>query len=284
MAGKTSTWAPFPHPDPAFDHDGAALARAWPDLHAGDLEPFPDRDRAAALIASAGTSVPGREPAQLAQTLQQAWRDFHAGRFQQAWETGSALGPPGASVAVKAIGIHCFHLVEDEVEVLKRYQQAVALAEKALAALPDEPNSHYRHAFALGRYSQAAGVIKALKQGLAGRIRASLERTLELAPDHAEAHTALALYHAEVISKMGSLIGAMTYGAKASEAERHIARALKLTPKAPIVHVEHGNLLLLLKGEMGEDAAADAYERAAKCKPRDAMEALDAAWAAQQIE
>lgn len=281
MAGKRSAWTPFPYPDPAFDYAGPALKKAWPDLHAGDQEPFPDRARAASLVAAC---APDEDPETLANALQQAWRDFHAGRFQAAFETGVALGAAGVSVAVKAIGIHATHLVADSRQRLERYRQAVELAATALDALPDEANSHYRYAYALGRYSQEAGVVEALKGGLAGKIRRALERALELAPKHAEAHTALALYHAEVIAKMGSLIGGMTYGAKAAEAEKHIAAALGLTPKAPIVHLEHANLLLLLEGEKGEDAAAAAYERAAKCRPRDAMEALDAAWAAEQIE
>ena len=43
-------------------------------------------------------------------------------------------------------------------------------------------------------------------------------------------------------------------------------------------------MLLLLDEARNEDAAAEAYERAAKCKPLDAMEALDAAWARDQLE
>src|SRR4029453_7057319 len=109
---------------------------------------------------------------------------------------------------------------------LKRFEQAANLAEAAIRGLPDDANSHYRHAFALGRYSQGLSIAKALKQGLAGKVRASLDQALALAPKHAEAHTALALYHAEIIGKIGALIGGMTYGAKASEADRHIQAAI----------------------------------------------------------
>ena len=63
-----------------------------------------------------------------------------------------------------------------------------------------------------------------------------------------------------------------------------MATALKLTPDSPIVHLEHGNLLLLLHGDRREDEAAEAFDKAAKLKPHDAMEALDARHAASQIE
>lgn len=279
----TSAWAAFPHDAKGYAYAGDALKKAWPKLHAGDCEPFPDAKRAAALLKAAGKAAPKLDAEALAEALQEAWRAFHRGDFKAAHDAGVALGPIGASVAVKAMGIHATYLVDDEGERLKRYEQAATLAEAAVKALPDEANSHYRHAFALGRYSQGLSIAKALKMGIAGKVRAALEATLELAPKHAEAHTALALYHAEIINKIGAMIGGLTYGAKAAEAEKHIREAVKLTPASPIAHIEHGNVLLLLDEARNEDAAAEAYERAAQCKPLDAMEALDAAWAADQL-
>jgi hypothetical protein len=41
---------------------------------------------------------------------------------------------------------------------------------------------------------------------------------------------------------------------------------------------------MLLHGDKQEDAAATAYEKATRLKPRDAMEALDAAYAREQLE
>ncbi len=220
----------------------------------------------------------------LATRLQDAWRAFHHGDFKAAFDAGEALGVVGASVATKAIGIHATYLVDGDAEQLKRYEQAAKLAEAAVKALPDEANSHYRLAFALGRYSQGISIAKALKQGIAGKVRDALQVALDLSPKHAEAHTALALYHAEIIGKIGAMIGGLTYGAKASEAESHIKTALKLTPNSPIAHIEHGNVLMLLHGDKQEDTAAAAYEKAAKLKPADAMEALDAAYARAQLE
>ncbi len=283
MAAK-SGWAAFPHDAKGYAYAGEALKKAWPKLHAGDCEPFPDAKRAAALLKAAGKAAPKLDAEALATALQDAWRAFHHGDFKAAFDAGEKLGPIGASVAVKAIGIHATYLVDDEAEQLKRYEQAGKLAEAAIKALPDDANSHYRHAFALGRYSQGLNIAKALKLGIAGKVRASLDTALALEPKHAEAHTALALYHAEIINKIGAMIGGLTYGAKASEAEKHIKEAVKLTPASPIAHIEHGNVLLLLDENRNEDAAASAYEKAAKCTPLDAMEALDAAYAREQLE
>lgn len=284
MAAK-SAWAAFPHDAKGYAYAGDALKKAWPKLHAGDTEAYPDAKRAAALIAAAGKAAPkGLDADALASALQDAWRAFHRGDFKAAFDAGEALGPVGASVAVKALGIHATYLVDDDDEKLKRYEHAAKLAEAAVKALPDEANSHYRHAFALGRYSQGLSIAKALKAGIAGKVRAALDSTLELAPKHAEAHTAMALYHAEIIGKVGAMIGGLTYGAKAAEADKHIKTALKLTPDSPIAYIEQGNVLMLLHGDKQEDAAAAAYEKAAKLKPIDAMEALDGAYARAQLE
>lgn len=278
-------WNPFPLDASSYAFADDALKKAWPRLHAGDAEPFPDAKRAAALIKAAGKAAPkGVDADALAARLQEAWRAFHRGDFQTAFEAGEALGPIGISVAVKALGIHASYLVSGDSARLKRFEQAAALAETAASALPDEANSHYRHAFALGRYSQGLSIAKALRQGIAGKVRSALDIALELAPKHAEAHTAMALYHAEIIGKVGAMVGGLTYGAKAAEAESHIRTALKLTPASPIAHMEYGNVLMLLHGDRKEDEAAAAYEKAAGLAPADAMEALDAQYAREQLE
>jgi tetratricopeptide (TPR) repeat protein len=280
MAKKA--WAAFPHPSKAFDYDGAKLAKAWPALHAGDQEPFPDEKRVAALLKR--NPKLGKDAAAIAAALQDAWRAFHRGDFEAAYDGGVALNALGASVAVKAGGIHATYLLDGAAAKTARYESLVRLADEAVAALPDEANSHYRRAFAIGRLSQTISIGKALAQGLAGKVHDALDATLELAPRHAEAHTALGLYHAEIVAKVGGMLAKLTYGANTPDAEKHLKQALKLTPESPIAWIEYGNALLLLHGDKREDDAAEAFDKAAKLKARDAMEALDAAWAKAQLE
>ena len=45
-----------------------------------------------------------------------------------------------------------------------------------------------------------------------------LEAAIKLAPKHADAHIALGAFHAEVIDKVGALVGCMTYGVRADAA------------------------------------------------------------------
>ena len=281
---KKARWTTFPYSDSKFDYAGAKLKKTWSKLHAGDCEPYPDEKRVIALLASNPTLGKVTQATDIADTLADAWRAFHRGDFQDAYDAGVALGAIGSSVAIKAAGIHTARLVDDDKAREKSYSELVKLAEAAITALPDEANSYFRHAFALGRYSQCISVAKALTQGLAGKVKVSLERTIALEPDHAEAHTALGLYHAEVVSKVGGLIAGLTYGAKAATGEALLKRAIALTPDSPIAHIEYGNGLMLFYGSKKEDQAADEYEKATQLKPLDAMEKLDIEFAASQIE
>lgn len=277
-----SSWKAFPHPDKTYDYAGDKLAKAWAKLHAGDHEPFPDEKHVAKLIKA--NPKLGKDAAKIAAALQDAWRAFHRGDFHEAYDAGVALKALGASVAIKAGGIHATYLVDSDKDKTARFESLAALAEEAIAALPGEANSHYRRAFALGRYSQTISIAKALAQGIGGKVKESLDQALKLASKHAEARTALGVYHAEIVGKVGGMLAKLTYGASAAEAEKQLKEALKLTPDSPIAWIEYGNALLLLHGDKREDDVAEAYAKAAKLKPKDAMEALDAAWAREQLE
>ena len=157
-------------------------------------------------------------------------------------------------------------------------------AEAQAKSEPKNPNAHYQYAYAAGRYSQRISVAKALAQGYGGRIRAALEATLRLAPKHAEAHVAMGAYHAEIIDKVGALVGGLTYGAKKEAGEEHFRKALKLAPDSPIAHIEMANGMVLMHGRKMIEEAGKLYARAAAITPRDAMEKLDVEAARKELE
>lgn len=255
------SWNPFPYENADYNYAGDDLAEAWDALHLGDQVPFPEEE-----------------------ALQEAWRCFHRGDFQQAVEQADEFGIAGHAVANKATGIYATYLEDNASRQIDCFKAAIARAEEAIEAFPDDPNAHYFHAFNLGRYSQSISVVKALKQGVGGKIQKSLNRTLELQPDHAEAHTALGMYHAEIIDKVGKLVGGMTYGASERKAMDHLQRALELTPDAAIAKIEYGNGLYLLYGDDRFDEVSDLFVSASETEARDAMERLDVESALSELE
>jgi len=262
-----------------YRYAGEELHRQWKRLHRGDCEPWPDGQRIAALARQAGFAdlVAARGgTAAVAEGLQEAWRQFHAGDFVAAVDLGDGLGAPGASVANKAVAVRALYPPRSDPQQLhKMLTAAIARGEGAVAQLSDYPNAHYMLALVLGRYSQRLSILKALAQGLAGRVRTHLERTLKLEPHHAEAHVAFGLYHAEIVGQLGALAARLTYGASAEAALGHFRRAAQLAPASAIVHIEHARGLLRLDAERYREQAQSLYQRAAACEPRDAMEDLD---------
>jgi len=244
-------WTAFPHlGDHAFD--AAGVKKQWARLHAGDAEPLP---KEAAVL--------------------EAWALFHSGEFQKAVDAGLKAGDGGITVANKAACIYANYLEKKEKTKLDLFMEAAQRAEAQAAANPANANAWYWQAYALGRYSQGISVAKALAQGLGSKVKDALEKAIALQPRHADAHVALGSFHAEVIDKVGSLIGGMTYGAKKDIGLKLFQEALKIHPHSAIAMIEYANGLVMLEGDKKMKEATRLYEQAAAVKPLDAMERLD---------
>ncbi len=253
-------WTAFPHAG-EFSFDAADVKKSWARLHAGDAEPLPKDGK-----------------------VLDAWALFHNGDFQKAAEAGLKTGGAGLTVAHKATAIYANYLESKEKAKLDLFLEVAERAEAQARAEPTNANAWYWHAYALGRYSQGISVAKALAQGLGGKVKESLEKTIKLAPRHADAHIALGAFHAEVIDKVGSLIGSMTYGVKKDVGLRMFQEALKLNPGSAIAMVEYANAMVMLEGDKRMKEATKLYEQAAAAKPAEAMERLDIEMAKAELE
>jgi len=250
-----------PNTDRKFVFAGAALKKSWERLHRGDREPFPHDD-----------------------AVREAWRLYHQGQFRKACEAGLAIGLDGYNAANKAVMIFATYIEDDEERKLKLFQDISARCDELQQAQPKNANAYYFQAYALGRYSQGISVLKALTQGLGGKIKAALETALKLEPKHAEAYSALGAYHAEVVDKVGAMVAKLTYGATKDLAVKHFESALQLAPDSAIACIEYANALVILFGQSRMNQAIKLYEKAAAATPVDAMELLDVELAKSELE
>jgi tetratricopeptide (TPR) repeat protein len=256
-----ASWQKFPHVSKSYNYAGAALKKHWERLHRGDREPYPAHE-----------------------AVQEAWRLYHAGEFQKAHDAGLAAGLDGYNVANKAAMIYANYLETDEKKKLDLLQSIAERCEELQKAQPKNANAYYIQAYALGRYSQGISVVKALTQGLGGKIKTALETALKLDAKHADAHSALGAYHAEVIDKVGAMVGKVTYGASKDLAVKHFETSLQLAPDSAIGAIEYANALVMLYGKSKMDQAVKLYEQAAASEPVDAMERLDVELAKSELE
>lgn len=253
-------WTAFPYDNAAYVYDAATLKKTWSRLHAGDAEPLPKDDKVLA-----------------------AWALFHAGDFAKAVEAGLKAGGAGITAANKAQAIYANYLEKSEKTKLALFMEVAERAEAQAGADPENANAWYLMAYALGRYSQGISVAKALAQGLGAKVKSALETAIKLQPRHADANIALGAFHAEVIDKVGSLLG-RTQGASKDAGLAAYKTALKLNPGSAIAMVEYANGLVMLEGEKKMKEAEKLYAEAAACEPLDAMERLDVEMAKAELD
>ncbi|WP_093383365.1 hypothetical protein [Variovorax sp. OV329] len=234
--------------------DAASVRSQWRRLHAGqgDFDPPADGN------------------------LLEGWALYHAGDFERAAAIGLQHGGrDGLALANRATAIYANYLEPRESTRLNLFRQVAECAAGQAEKEPDDCQAHYWHAYALGRYSQGVNVAKAMALGLGGKVKGALERVVELQPLHADAHLALGVFHAEVIDKVGQLVGRMTYGVRSEIAIECFERGLALNPNSASGLMEYAHGLQMLHGESHHAQATRLFEQAAACTPADARERLD---------
>ncbi len=252
-------WTAFPHSGD-YRYDVSRVKEHWNQLHAGDLEPLPQDKQ-----------------------VLTAWALFHGGEFEKAAEVGLQAGAAGRTVANKATCVYAHYLEPREKHRQRLFLQVAERAAEQAAAEPGNANAFYWQAYALGRYSQGISVAKALAQGVGGKVKSALESAIRLQPGHADAHVALGAFHAEVIDKVGTLIGNMTYGAKKETSLNLFERALSLHPQSAIAKIEYANALVILDGDKRMAEATQYYEQAAAMAALDATQRLDVEMALTEL-
>ena len=104
----------------------------------------------------------------------------------------------------------------------------------------------------MGRYSQSIGVVKALREGFAGRIEKELDMALNYDPENYRAHLSKGSWHAEIVKAAGFMAGPL-YGANSESAREHYLKAIKYTPdRNPSILYESARGLSLIdeKGDI----------------------------------
>lgn len=247
----SAPWTPLPYAD-VMRFDAAGLLAHWNRLHAGQ-----------------GLQPPAPGP------LAEGWALYHSGEFERAATLALLHGHDGLALANQSTAVYANYVEPRESVRLALFRQVAERAGAQAGAEPDNCQALYWQAYALARYSQGISVARALAQGLGSRVKTALERVIELQPHHADAHVALAAFHAEVIDKVGPLVARMTYGVRADTAIELFERGLQLHPESANALMEYARGLLMLHGDSRLPEATRLYLKAAALKPADARERLD---------
>ena len=157
-------------------------------------------------------------------------------------------------------------------EVMKR-------AEAQAKAEPKNANAHYLYAYAAD-VTASESRWRRPRAGYAARSALRWRRRSSSSPS-ADAYRHGA-YHAEIIDKVGALVGGLTHGASARRG-RALPQGGETAPDSPIAHRD-GERYVLMHGKKMVEEGARLYAKAAQMEPRDAMEKLDVEAARAEID
>jgi tetratricopeptide (TPR) repeat protein len=189
-----------------------------------------------------------------AQSIEDAQALFDAGEFVAAADAGAAAGTSDSfALAAESLAVYGYYVAAaDEKQAV--FERAIDMAEQAIAADAVNPEAHLQASHAMGRYAQTIGVVKALGDGYAGKVREAIDAALALNPDFMEAHLSLAAWNAEIVASAGFMADFL-YGATEEGALKHYQAAYALALDQKGVGSEYASGLLLLdKKKYGEQA------------------------------
>jgi len=194
---------------------------------------------------------------------------FRDGGFVDAATAAAALdNGPGYALAAEALAIYGHNRApEDQKQDV--FKRCWGYAEKAIERDPGLSEAYLQHAHCMGRYAQTIGVLEALNQGFAERIKRALDKSLLLDPNKVGAYLSLGAWHAEIVASAGLLAG-LLYDASEDDALANYRRALELAPDRADVHLEYAIGLLTLDDEQNRETALRALRRALGLAPGDA--------------
>lgn len=236
------------------------MLEQWSRLHAGDKEAIPQTHQ-----------------------LTEAWLNFHNGNFFEAAEMAKELDG-GKHLELKAQSTFAHYLEQDAEQKIQQFQRIAQRCETVLAEESRATaNVHYQLAYTLGRYGQFISVAKALAEGIAGKIDHALNQCLTLEPEHADAHTALATYQAEIIGKLGNIAAKLTYGANTDSAISLYEKGITLAPFSVSAKTEYADGLISMFGKRQRNKAIEIYKESVKEAPIDALEAMDSLLARAEL-
>ena len=194
---------------------------------------------------------------------------FRDGRFAEAGQAGVKEGTPDALVlAARSVLAVAAYRTTDKARALQLSEQAVRLADSALARRADDPAALLQKGIALGYVAKLER-----SPGRARAARKLMDRARRLAPEDPLAWAALGGWHGESVATLGGFLAGTALGARKSESIKAFEAALAKGADGAVVPTFYAFTLLALDAEYALRAKA-LLSQAVRATPRDGFELL----------
>lgn len=279
-------WQVFPYEQSTYDYSGSKLEEYWFLLNRATDYPYPDATYLSSVLDNnpeLKLATPEFESIeQLAEDLQQAWRNLFEGNFQAAAQQGYALGPLGHGVAFYSQATYGLRLEADRTrrhalweDIIERHEQSSKLTQHDIMA-------RYFAFYAMARLSEEISAPVVLTRGYMDTMSSELNEMIIAEPFNVFVLAAKGSMDAGIVRKMGRFMGRMAYGASDEVVENYYTSALAQNRRIANVHLEAAQSLLYIHKRKALKRALEQMRIAAEIEPMSAMEKLDS-FHAQQL-
>jgi tetratricopeptide (TPR) repeat protein len=109
--------------------------------------------------------------------------------------------------------------------------ESYELAKEAYLSNINNAEAYVEAAHALGRYGQKIGIMSAITEGIADRVKRYLDKAITIDPENIIANLSKGIWHSEIINQAGKTLAKAVYGADASKARIHFTKVYKINNK-----------------------------------------------------
>ena len=158
------------------------------------------------------------------ENLDFAKKEFLLGNYESAIDISSKLNDLDAIIfQARAISVYAHFFLKDEV-AKNKFLEAYQIVKKISLEEPQNADIYVEAAHALGRYGQKIGIMSAITEGIADRVKRYLDKALKIDNSHTLANLSKGLWHAEIINQAGKTLAKALYGANLEKARNHFSK------------------------------------------------------------
>lgn len=296
----TKTWNKVPFDQRPFHYTPEQIRANWTELLSGLNAPYPS----AAFMREYHARFPDvvklypqfdGDYDKLERNFLKLWQLFLRGDFQAAMQYGDTLGPVGRLAGKVSQVFYAIYLepsLSDKHMLLQDSANAIRDFGDIFDKMKTMPEPVFREQYVVGRlaYTYAIGRIAedvpipvAIGRNYVFKVLGAIDDVQTLAPKNPLGTAARAAADANVVRKVGKAAGRVTFGARQTNIRKAFEQALSDMDRS-VLRYEYANAILYMNKKRDIDEAIAQLKRAQAVKPRFAMEALDAMYAAKRLK
>ena len=159
------------------------------------------------------------------ENLDLAKKEFLLGNYENAINISSKLNDLDSKIfQARSMSVYAHFFLKDEV-AKNKFLEAYEIVKNISLEETQNADVYLEAAHALGRYGQKIGIMSAITEGIADRVKIYLNKALKLNNSHTLANLSKGLWHAEIINQAGKTLARALYGANLNKARNHFAKA-----------------------------------------------------------